>query len=213
MRWLPALALLSEKSVEQLTAVETAMLQEQVNGLLMVLRDRTDLVIDKLCLCERIDGYGDYKPVREGHAFQARELVQAYVEVRNIASVLREDRYYVTVLKGSITFQDAQCTRVRIINISNKERELRSIEPRSECMRSVSFNVPPDLPGGTLHVDAGNHRRNAATSPRCQKIGGVRGGAAGALVEGWSPAFRRKDPAKAGTPTWRKDPAKAGTPT
>src|SRR5206468_3661926 len=98
MRLLATLATLNEKSVDQLSPEEKDVLEKQIQGLEVALRDPGELMIAKMCLCERIDGYCQYKAVPDGHAFQAEtrgdkgergkwgERVLLYVEVRNIRS-------------------------------------------------------------------------------------------------------------------------------
>ncbi|HYV39771.1 MAG TPA: hypothetical protein VE988_29045 [Gemmataceae bacterium] len=145
LRLLPALALLNEKSIDQMNPAESASLQEQVQALLISLRSRTELTIEKMCLCEQIDGYGQYTPLKEGHVFQPREYVRVYVELRNIANTPR-DRYYVTTLNGTVSLQDDKGTPW-VHNYRNNEMPILSIEPRSDCYRVYDFVVPALPPG------------------------------------------------------------------
>jgi hypothetical protein len=152
MRLLSIAAVLKDKSIDTLSPGDAATLQEQVQGLLLILRSRSDLVIDKMCLCERIDGYGQYTPKREGYAFkggtgrQAGELVNVYIELRNMTSQLRE-RYYTTVLNGTVWVRDSQGALVWSYNYRKREQPLQSLMPRSDCYRSYDFFVPSMPPG------------------------------------------------------------------
>jgi hypothetical protein len=159
MRLLPILAILKDKSIDQLSVSEAAALQEQVQRLLLAVIARSDLVVDKICLCDRIDGYGRFTPKREDYAFkagtgkQAGELVNVYVEVRNMASVLR-DRYYTTLLNGTVRIRDQQGATVWSYNYRKREQPLQSGEPRFDCYRSYDFFVPPMPPGRyTLSIE------------------------------------------------------------
>jgi hypothetical protein len=159
MRLLSALAILHDKSFDQLTPGEVATLDQQMQGVLAVLRHRSDLVIDKLCLCERIDGYGQYKAVRPGHAFlastarQAGEWVQVYVELRNLTCELRGTAY-VTALAGSVNIRDARGDTVWSYNYRKREQPLCSPNPRFDNFRAYGFYVPTMPPGQyTLTVE------------------------------------------------------------
>jgi len=154
MRLLAALATLHEKSVDQLSPDEKAALENQLQGLEVALRNPSELIIAKLCLCERIGGYGQYKPVPDGHVFQAGtpgnpwggELVKVYVELRNITWVPR-DSYYVAALHGTIRIRDAEGL-VWSYNLRNREPALEKVEqPRSDWFRSYDFFVPNMAPG------------------------------------------------------------------
>jgi hypothetical protein len=159
MGLLSALAVLNDKGVDQLGPGEIAALQEQLQGLLASLRKRAELVIDKMVLCERIESYGQYLAVRDGHAFQAGtqrqagDLVQVYIELRNIACEQRGG-YFVTALNGTMTIHDAQGTPVWSYNYRKREPLLRSLMPRSDCFRAYDFFVPAMPPGKyTLTID------------------------------------------------------------
>jgi hypothetical protein len=152
MRLLPAVVLLSDKGVDQLAPAEAAALQEQVQQVLVALRNRTGLVIDKMCLCENISGFGQFKALPEGHAFQAGtsrqagDWVQIYVELRNIASE-QQGNYYATSLNGTVSLNDGQGKPVWTYNYRQREQPLRSSMPRSDCYRAYDFYVPAVPPG------------------------------------------------------------------
>jgi hypothetical protein len=159
MRLLPIMAVLKDKSIDQLNVQEAAALQEQVQRLLLAVVARSDLVVDKMCLCERIDGYGHFTPKRDGYAFkagtgkQANEQVNVYVEIRNMASVPR-DRYYTTLLNGTIRILNGQGDEVWKYNYRKREQPLQSGEPHSDCYRIYDFFVPA-IPAGryTLSIE------------------------------------------------------------
>ncbi len=152
MRLLPAVVLLGEKGVDGLAPAEAAALQEQVQQVLVALRNRNGLIIDKMCLCEHIAGFGQFKALPEDHAFQAGtsrqagDWVQIYVELRNIASE-QQGTYYTTALNGTVSLNDGQGKPIWTYNYRQREQPLRSSMPRSDCYRAYDFYVPAVPPG------------------------------------------------------------------
>jgi hypothetical protein len=160
MRLLPLVALLNEKSVDQLSPTEVGGLEEQVQGVLAALRSRTELIIDKMCLFDGIDHrHGQVTPKRDGYAFQPRtsrqagELVQVYVELRNLSCELR-DNSYVTILNGTVKILDGQNKIVWSHNYRLREVPLSNRMPRYDCCRVYDFPVPMMPPGKyTLSIE------------------------------------------------------------
>jgi len=120
--------------------------------LLIALRSRADLVLEKMCLCEQITGCGQYTPFRDGQSFQAGtkrqkgDLVHLYVELRNTDCELR-DRYYVTALNATVTLTDATGMQVWKYNYRQREKQEQSLKPISDCYRPYDFFVPEAQPG------------------------------------------------------------------
>jgi hypothetical protein len=160
MRLLPALAVLKDKGISQLTTTELAALQEQLQAALQNLREHSDLVVDRMCLCERIAGYGHYTALPADHGFKAGvgkypgDTVNVYVEVRNLSGVL-ENGYYTTRLNGTVSIRDRQGDTKWSYNYRKREQPLQSREPRSDCHRCYDFCVPPGVPPGhyTLTIE------------------------------------------------------------
>lgn len=152
MRLLPTVTLLKEKAVSKMTPAELAALQDQLHEMLASVRSRSDLAIEKMHLCERIIGYGQFTPLPDGHAFhpgqgrQAGDMVQVYIELRNLNCELR-DRYYVTSLVSTVSIRDSQGTPVWTYNYRKRETPLRSLLPRYDCYRAYDFFVPAMPPG------------------------------------------------------------------
>jgi hypothetical protein len=146
MRLLPALAVLNEKSVEKLSPDETVALQDGIQGLLLTLRNRAELMIDKMYLCQRIDGFGRYEKLDHGHVFKTGtkrlegDLVQVYVELRNIGS-RQQNGYYVSTLNGKISLRDDRGEEQWLHNFGQSE-QAPSLEPRNDCLLVYYFYVP-----------------------------------------------------------------------
>jgi hypothetical protein len=154
---LTTLAILNEKSIDQLSTSEVSKLQEQLEELLADSRRRTDLIIDKMILCEHIDGYGQYTPQREGHAYRAGtrwhngellagDRVSIYIELHNITSQ-RRDPYYTTVLNGTVRVLNSQDQEVYFYNYRKDEKPLQSLLPHFDCYSCYNFNMPAIPPG------------------------------------------------------------------
>lgn len=152
LRLLPPIAQLSQKSLEHLNPPEVAVLHETLQTLLTTLRPRTELTIDKMCYCEWVKGYGVYRPVAEGHVFQSAtsytpgELVQLYVELRNVASE-RRGEYFETKLTSSVEIHDARGEKKWPLRFDEKD-PFRTRTLLNDFFNVYSFHVP-NLPPGT----------------------------------------------------------------
>jgi hypothetical protein len=158
---LPIVALIAEKPLSQMDTAEVMSIEAQLQRLSAPLHSRTDLVIDKVCLCEQIDGYGVITPRREGRPFQPSEFVQVYVELRNIAPELR-DGYFIAALHGKVTITDQQGTPVWSFDYRQKEQPLKAGWPRYDCYRVYDFYVPDRMQRGhyTLTVEITDETRS-----------------------------------------------------
>jgi hypothetical protein len=126
-------------------------------ALLDTLRPRAELVINKMCFCDSIKAFGVYKPLPEGHVFQAGtrarpgDLVQVYVELRNIGSEPR-DSYHETRLSSYVEICDAQDPRKEPLwkyRFADSKQPIRSRSSLHDYYNNYSFYVPPILPAGS----------------------------------------------------------------
>lgn len=150
-RVLPILTLLSRRKLSEMSSEELASVQMQLQILLHALRSRTSLVIDQMCYCEYVKGFGDYKPLPAEHAFQAGgkrlgELVQVYVELKNVACE-RRDLYYESRLNSLVEIRDAQDKLIWSRNLGDRNRPEQSLTLRHDYYRNYRFYVPPLVPG------------------------------------------------------------------
>jgi hypothetical protein len=154
IRLLPVLAQLTHKGVDQLTPEEVSAIHEQLQGLAAELRPRARLVIDRVCFCEAIDGYGQYRALPEGHTFRAGgdqpgELVKLYVELRNFA-LLPCPQGYLTRLSSSMQICDAagkQWWEYRFKEQEARDGPLYKRAPWQDCFGCYRFHMPHLPPG------------------------------------------------------------------
>jgi len=155
LRLLPPVAQLSRKSLDRLAPAEVAVLHEQLQSLVTTLRPRTELTIDCMCFCEWVKGYGVYRPLGKEHVFQAStphrpgDLVQLYVELRNVASELRGG-YFETRLTSTVEIHDARGEKKWPLRFDEKE-PFRTRTLLNDFFNVYSFHVP-DLPPGTYNL-------------------------------------------------------------
>src|SRR5581483_1631178 len=168
LRLLPPLAMLSRKSFDQLSAQDVAVLNEQLQALLLSLRPRCELAIDKMCFCEWAKSYGIYKPLADGHMFHASdgqrpgELVQVYVELRNFACERREG-HYETRLASSVEIRDHKGEQVWFYRFDKRQENLRSRTLLHDYSNNYSFYVPHIPPGTyTLTIQVADETRPEA---------------------------------------------------
>jgi hypothetical protein len=146
IRLLPTLVLLEDKSIEQLSPAEVGTLQDQMQGVLVTLRGRTALTINKLLLCDQFKGFGQVK-VKRDYVFQAGDMMQVYVELCNTDCERRDD-YYVTVVHGTVAIIDTNGTTVCFWNYKAAEAPLQSCLPRYDCCRNYVVWLPGKMPPG-----------------------------------------------------------------
>ena len=82
---LPLAVRLSEQDRPQHDSREASALGDQLNRLAYGLRRRAELKITKMCLCQTIQGYGNYQPRPEGYSFRPGELARLYIELQNLS--------------------------------------------------------------------------------------------------------------------------------
>ena len=157
LRLLPAMSILSKKKLTELSAAEVAVLHEQLYSLVGTLRPRTPLTIDKCCFCEWVKGYGDYKPLPEGHAFGAAsanrpgDLVQLYVELRNFANEPRQG-WYVTRYSSAVEICDSRGELVWSYRFDDEAKPIRSRTQLHDWYNNYLFHIPKNLPPGTYRL-------------------------------------------------------------
>ena len=151
---LPMLKLMTQKSIDQFSPAEVAVLEDHMKSFSDFLRPRSSLVIDKACFCERISAYGNYEPLPEDHAFQGStpnrpgERVLLYVELRNFASEAKNGRY-VTRLVSSVEIRDRHGATVCPITRFPDEKPIRSHTLLHDLYNTYQFCVPDNLAAGT----------------------------------------------------------------
>jgi hypothetical protein len=157
LRILPTLTVFAKKRLDQLTPTEVAVLNDQLHNLMVTLRPRSELVIDKMCYCESVKSFGVFAPLQDGHPFlvalkdRPGELVQLYVELKNFSSELRDGRYE-TKLSSSIEIRDARNEKVWSYTYDDSKQPRRSLSRPSDYFIPYSFCVPQELPEGTYRL-------------------------------------------------------------
>jgi hypothetical protein len=155
LRLLPLMAQLHHKSFENLAPNEVAVLNEQVKSLLASLRPRLELEIDKMCFCEWVREYGVYKPLPEGHVFQASnparpgDLVQLYAELRNFACEPRDD-HFETRLASSVEIRDPRnpaAEKLWYFRFDTRKELLQTRSQLTDYFGNYTFHVPHLPPG------------------------------------------------------------------
>lgn len=156
LRLLPAVALMTQKGLAGLNAREVGLLNEQLHGLLVSLRPRTELGIDQACFCSWVKSYGVYKPLPEGHGFvpssptSPGELVQLYVELRNFVSELRGD-HFETRLSSTVEIADGNGRRIWFYGFDDGKTPIRSRTMLHDWFSNYTFYAP-HLPPGTYRL-------------------------------------------------------------
>lgn len=141
---LPLASLLTETSLNKANPQQVAAVMAQLQSLLVPLRKRADLVIDKMCFCSRIDRFGVYEPLPPDYAFRPGERVELYVEVQNFTSEPDGPRY-VTRLISSAEIKDFAGEIVQQYELKDKEKPDYSRTPRHDFYNKYTIPLPHDL--------------------------------------------------------------------
>jgi hypothetical protein len=146
---------LGDGGLDHASPQDTVALLEQVNKLQATLRQRAPLVIEKMCFCREIRDFGRYYPLPADYAFQTGsdglpgELVQVYVEVRNVACRPKGNGFE-TALKGHVEIHDFRGKVVWQHDFDN--RPDRSRTPLQDNYVEFHFNVPSGLPADSAYT-------------------------------------------------------------
>ena len=165
-RILPLLASLNRTSVAKLPPEEVAHMQDQLQALLLALRARAELVIDKIYYSQpNPDPHNRFKPLPENHAFLPRsgdrpgECVCVYVELRNLGTVHKRD-FYETRITSSLMIREKGDTKYAKVF---KDRPLRSPDVSGDFFNTYSFYLPAGIPPG--HYELVLEVRDETTQP------------------------------------------------
>lgn len=81
---LPLTVRMSEGPLTQADPQEIAAIVDQLQNVVMTLRPRAALVMDRLCFCKKVKRFGIYEALEGRPTFRSGELVEVYAEVRNV---------------------------------------------------------------------------------------------------------------------------------
>jgi hypothetical protein len=173
---LPLAARVAAADYEHASPQEKAALLEQMMALVQLLRSQAPLVLDHLCLCEEIQGFGAYRPLPPDHVFQPclhprfGEHMRVYVEVRNFNSQPCAGGWYQTRLKPTVEILDFHKRVVHRIEPRSRSELTLTRTPRQDYYINIQFNLPPNMPQGpyTLRVQVRDEaqRFNDPSTPR-----------------------------------------------
>ena len=157
LRLLPPLVVLMQNPIDKMSAQQIVVFNEQINMLHWVLRSRSELIINKMCLCRRIKGFGIYDPMEENHAYVSAtterqgEVVQVYVELKNFLSEPTKDGDYLTKLACTLELRDGHDERVWGHTYQRSETTHRCKARLNDLHSNFSFPTPA-LPPGTYKL-------------------------------------------------------------
>ena len=157
LRVLPLLTHITKSTLDKMSSQELDILNEQLKGVVSLLRTRCGLSVNKMVFCKSVNGFANYEPLPDDHAFLARtdkrpgDLVQLYVELKNFASKEAKEGEYLTKLACSLELKDINGEKVWAHTFDKSDTTHR----RSACVNdyhgNFSFYVPA-LPAGTYQL-------------------------------------------------------------
>jgi hypothetical protein len=148
---LPLMARLSEQGLQHSDKRDLANVVAQLDRLANLLRPSAQLVIDKMCFCNRIETYGDYHALDEDRAFQPGDVVHVYVELENFSSFVVKDRdidkRYCIQLASRVEIRDFKGQLAWCTGLKDADLRDESLTPRHDFFISYPLQVPHIPPG------------------------------------------------------------------
>lgn len=156
---LPLVVRVSDFRPDKERPSELALALNRIDALTQGLRPKAALRAEKSCFCRSIRAFGDYEPLPDAHVFCYGDLVEVYVELRNLTA-RRNGRRYETVLTRTIEIYDYQQGRSIGANKQVRPPVLirlpvqvnRSWSPRQDWFVNCRFSVPSHLPVGRYYL-------------------------------------------------------------
>jgi len=152
LQMLPLMVHMTDGPLAQADPQQLAVDVEQLQGLLLTLRPRAALVVDKLCFCRQVRKFGVYEALDERPIFHPGELVEVYAEVRNVSCERHASKAgdYRTHLASKVEIRDAN-------GRFGKGGEFDKIDlchtPQYDYFQHYRFRVPPEPGSYSLHLD------------------------------------------------------------
>lgn len=147
---LPLTARMAEGPISQADPQELAAVIDQMQGVIMALRPRAALVMDKVCFCRQVRKFGVYESLGEKPSFRRGELVEMYCEVRNIACerTTGAQGEYRTHLQNSLEIREIR-DPVRGFRIQRETKKADLCHtPQHDYYLHYSFAIRDDMKPG-----------------------------------------------------------------
>ncbi|MFQ3592986.1 MAG: hypothetical protein SNJ82_07315 [Gemmataceae bacterium] len=141
-----------EQALDRLSPSDVDAMLEHLQSLCQQLRPRAPLKILSACLCQSIQGFGQYERLAADHVFvvgkpgSSSGRVQLYVEVGNFGSKPLGDGRYETSLATRLEIEDANGKLVHTWDLGVCVDQSQS--PRKDYYLNVQFPLPANLPAG-----------------------------------------------------------------
>ncbi len=161
---LPPVVALSRVNLTRAGPVDYGVLAAQLETPLKALAAKATLGIPKAVFCSSPTGFGQYRPLPDGHVYRRGTLAEVYVEVRNVPSVSTHHPDfgdgYVTQLNSSLRLRDAAGNVVELTDegrrpvpvLQSVQRDF-SRSPVRDYSRAFRFAVPQRPGRYTLTVE------------------------------------------------------------
>lgn len=172
---LPLVTRLGEGNLSQASPQDLAALMDGLDSLLVPLRSRAPLTIDKMCFCQWIRGFGVYLPWPAEHRFRRGEPVLIYVQMRNFTSTEEKlpsgQSKQIVRLVSTGEIRDETGAKVLPHDIVFKRTGSQADESwtlRHDYFDCYRFYVPQSLPPGlyTLWIQVEDQGTNPARTVR-----------------------------------------------
>jgi hypothetical protein len=146
---LPVVVRLSEGGLQKCDSRELTSLLAELERLRRLIQPAAQLVIDKMCFVEHIDGFGVYQKLDDEHEFQPGDVLVVYAELQNFSSAQDERTGLSAIrLKSEIQILDFNGRRVELKNFADEERPDRSQTPRHDFFINYTWQLPHNMSDG-----------------------------------------------------------------
>ena len=133
---------------------EIAEIVDHLQGLVLMLRPRAALVLDKFCFCRYIRKFGEFQPLADKPAFHPGEMVEVYAEIRNVSSMPHRSNNgdFRTHLHSKIQVRNSAG---KVIDSNGWDKPDDTLTPQHDYFQHFRFQIPDEQPGTyTIHLEA-----------------------------------------------------------
>ena len=159
-----AVALATKVSLSRAGPVDYGVLASQLETPFKALAAKATLGIPKAVFCSSPSGFGQYRPLPDGHVYRRGSLAEVYVEVRNVPSIFAHHPEFgdgfTTTLNAALRLRDAAGNVVELTDegrrpvpvLQSVQRDF-SRSPVRDYAKAFRFAVPKRDGRYTLTVE------------------------------------------------------------
>ncbi len=151
---IPLVVRVSDSGLAKADSREVAVVVDQLQSLLWMLRPRAALVMDKFCFCKQVTKFGKFEALGSKPTFRPGDMLEIYAEIRNVSSQPRrsEQGDFRAHLRSRLEIRAPAGEVVRAVMCGKPDETLT---PQHDYYQHYRFQLPDTPPGVyTLNLEA-----------------------------------------------------------